>query len=70
MGIIRKNRPRSVSVTLAVWLAISAIVVSASIVSINFFSVSKRMRFFLEEKADDYITFITASLEGPLRDMD
>jgi hypothetical protein len=66
----RKKKPRSVSATLAGWLALSAVFVSAAIISINFLIASRNVRALLEEKADDYVSVIAASLEKPLRDMD
>ena len=66
----RKIKPRSVSRNLAVWLVFSAFFISAAVISFNCYSASKRMRMLLENKADDYISFVTASLEIPLWNMD
>lgn len=64
-NVKQKNR-RSISKALTTSLVLTVVTVSSIAMGINYFSVVKKSRTQLEEKADEYMSFLSKSLEMPL----
>lgn len=46
------------------------VVISAVVISFNYYTISKREKILLENKADEYIDALTSALEVPVWDID
>jgi PAS domain S-box-containing protein len=60
------RRSFSISVSLTVSLILTVVFVSAIAMGFNYFHSSRKAKAQLEEKADEYMKFLTESLEVPL----
>ena len=61
---------RAISKDLTISLVAVVVIVSILFSSLTYFIVSKKAKFQLDEKADDYISYLVDSLEMPLWNID
>ena len=62
-------KTRSIAKDLTVSLVLSIALVSIVFISLNYLNASRRERAWIENKADEYITILTGTIEIPLWDL-
>ncbi len=61
---------RSLSNELTLIIVVTILVISAAVLTLNYFNISRRSAMLVEEKADEHIDFITDTLTTPMWDID
>jgi len=68
MTFIKPGKLPSISRRLTISLTIAVMVVSAVVVALNYYSNNRKAKAQLDEKADEYVSFLLESLSVPLWD--
>ena len=68
MTFIKPGKLPSISRRLTISLTIAVMVVSAVVVALNYYSSNRKAKAQLDEKADEYVSFLLESLSVPLWD--
>ncbi len=66
MADTKNVKTHSISRDLTVGLMVTIFIISTVAISLNFFIASQRAKAELENKADEYVTFLAGTLETPL----
>jgi len=62
----KPDKTFSITSNIAIWTVAIAFGVACLVISVSFYNISKKAGIELEEKAEEYMTFLSNSLEAPL----